>query len=240
MYYSLVAYCTTLTVQTSHYQSSREEILAVRGRVKPYYFLDVPTFATSHLPRDPSGQRRNYVGEKWPMNFAQNARLPRSIQVSFTAVNLRHGTDGFTSPPKEGALRIFSPEKIRRLRPGLNPPPRNHLWDNVEKHCRAGHTADDNIIWRTRTACWITKAKTHTQNMQYLSPFYSNNGYANAPQCNVIHTLPVLLYHSFDLSWPVLVNLDKTMKLTGWFSPTVYLWSRSLSDQSSCLFFFRS
>jgi len=27
------------------------------------------------------------------------------------AVNLRHGTDGFTSPPKEGALRNFSPEK---------------------------------------------------------------------------------------------------------------------------------
>ena len=28
------------------------------------------------------------------------------------AVNLRHGTDGFTSPPKEGVLRIFFlPEK---------------------------------------------------------------------------------------------------------------------------------
>jgi len=29
------------------------------------------------------------------------------------AANLRHGTDGFTSPPKEGVLRIFSP--------GVNP-----------------------------------------------------------------------------------------------------------------------
>ena len=37
------------------------------------------------------------------------------------AANLRHGTDGFTSPPKEGVLRIYSPLKIRRLRPGLNP-----------------------------------------------------------------------------------------------------------------------
>jgi hypothetical protein len=27
------------------------------------------------------------------------------------AAKLRHGTDGFTSPPKEGMLRIFSPEK---------------------------------------------------------------------------------------------------------------------------------
>ena len=37
------------------------------------------------------------------------------------AANLRYGTDGFTSPPKEGVLRIFSPLKIRWLRPGLNP-----------------------------------------------------------------------------------------------------------------------
>ena len=36
-------------------------------------------------------------------------------------VNLRHGTKGFTSFPKEDVLRIFSPWKIRRLRPGLNP-----------------------------------------------------------------------------------------------------------------------
>ena len=33
---------------------------------------------------------------------------------------LRHGTDRFTSPPKEGVLRIFSSLKIRQLRPGLN------------------------------------------------------------------------------------------------------------------------
>ena len=34
--------------------------------------------------RDPSSQRWNYVGEKWPMNFAWNARLPSSIRGSFT------------------------------------------------------------------------------------------------------------------------------------------------------------
>jgi hypothetical protein len=83
--------------------------------------LDVPTFTTSRLPRDPSSQRWNYVGEKWPLNFAWNARLPRSIQGFLHAVNLRHGTEGFTSPKKEGVLRIFSPWKIRRIRPGLNP-----------------------------------------------------------------------------------------------------------------------
>ena len=37
------------------------------------------------------------------------------------AVKLRHGADGFTSPPKKGVLRIFFALKIRRLRPGVNP-----------------------------------------------------------------------------------------------------------------------
>jgi hypothetical protein len=37
------------------------------------------------------------------------------------AAKLRHGTDGFTSPPKEGMLRIFVARKIRRIQPGLNP-----------------------------------------------------------------------------------------------------------------------
>ena len=36
-------------------------------------------------------------------------------------LNLRHGTNGFTSLPKKGVLRIFSPWKIRLPQPGLNP-----------------------------------------------------------------------------------------------------------------------
>jgi hypothetical protein len=34
-----------------------------------------------------------------------------SLLGYFTGREVRHGTDGFTSPPKEGVLRIFSPEK---------------------------------------------------------------------------------------------------------------------------------
>jgi hypothetical protein len=33
---------------------------------------------------------------------------------------------------------------------------------------------------------------TRTQNVQYLLLYYGNNDYANAPQCYVIRTLPVL------------------------------------------------
>jgi hypothetical protein len=49
------------------------------------------------------------MGEKWP-NLPKVA-TSTSILGSFTCRKARHGTDGFTSPPKEGVLRIFPPEK---------------------------------------------------------------------------------------------------------------------------------
>ena len=53
------------------------------------------------------------MGEKW---------WPNAPKVLLHAANLRHGTDNFTSLPKEGVLRTFiALLKIRRLRPGLNP-----------------------------------------------------------------------------------------------------------------------
>jgi hypothetical protein len=59
--------------------------------------LDVPTFTTSRLLEILAAKGGTYVGEKWPINFTRKA------------VNLRHGTNGFTSLPKEVVLRIFSP-----------------------------------------------------------------------------------------------------------------------------------
>ena len=59
---------------------------------------------------------REMFGQMWP-----RIRLPRNSRDILHAANLRHGIDGFTSPPKEGVLRIFSPLKSRRLRPDLNP-----------------------------------------------------------------------------------------------------------------------
>ena len=62
------------------------------------------------------------MGEKWPMNFA--LRMPH-FHITFRdllhAVNLRHGTDGFTSPPKEGVLWIFSPQKNPTASVGFEP-----------------------------------------------------------------------------------------------------------------------
>jgi hypothetical protein len=43
-------------------------------------------------------------------NFAESDDF-HVILGSFTCHKARHGTDDFTSPPKEGVLRTFSPEK---------------------------------------------------------------------------------------------------------------------------------
>jgi len=83
-------------------------------------WLDVPNFATRPLhARVPSGGRWN-CGWETSGDFAE-----RMVSMPFRdllhAVKLRHGTDGFTSPPKEGVLKIFFALKIQRLRPGVNP-----------------------------------------------------------------------------------------------------------------------
>jgi hypothetical protein len=56
------------------------------------------------------------LGEKWPVNSAYDSDFHVNRRVLLHAANLRHGTDGFTSPPKEGVLWIFFARKIRRLR----------------------------------------------------------------------------------------------------------------------------
>jgi len=86
--------------------------------------LDVPTFATRHLhashhARAPSGGRWNCEREM-SGEFCLNSDIHVTFRDLLHAVKLRHGTDGFTSPPKGGALRIFFALKIRRLRPGVN------------------------------------------------------------------------------------------------------------------------
>jgi hypothetical protein len=48
-------------------------------------------------------------------------RLPRNSSDLLHAANLRHGTDGFTSPPKEGVLRIFFALKNQTALAGFEP-----------------------------------------------------------------------------------------------------------------------
>jgi hypothetical protein len=52
------------------------------------------------------------MGEKWPIKFSLTTTTSTEIIRDFLhAEKLQHETDGFTSPPKEGVLTIFSPEK---------------------------------------------------------------------------------------------------------------------------------
>ena len=57
--------------------------------------------------------RESTLGRKvelWARNvreFCLNSDLHFTFRDLLHAVELRHGTDGFTSPPKEGVLRIF-------------------------------------------------------------------------------------------------------------------------------------
>ena len=75
-----------------------------------HYFpppLDIPTFAARYLQACTT-RRVELWARILSGKFSRNDEL-HSILGSFTRRKLRHGTDGFTSPPKEGVLRILSP-----------------------------------------------------------------------------------------------------------------------------------
>ena len=75
--------------------------------------FQLPPPCVPHAWNDASEPQQRKV-ELWARNFREFCRkwrLPRHFWILLHAVNLRHGTDGFTSPPKKGVLRIFSPEK---------------------------------------------------------------------------------------------------------------------------------
>jgi hypothetical protein len=88
--------------------------------------LDVPTFSARCLhvqrrERPLASEGGTLRGREIFRQILSRIRFPRNSRDLLHAANLRHGADGFTSPPKEGVLGIFSPLKIRQLQPGLNP-----------------------------------------------------------------------------------------------------------------------
>jgi hypothetical protein len=54
-------------------------------------------------------------------NLAYNCDFHGNCRVLLQAAQLRHGTDGFTSPPKEGMLRIFFRPKNPAASAGFEP-----------------------------------------------------------------------------------------------------------------------
>ena len=72
-----------------------------------------PLFRCSHFSLPGASTSATTWARMLSGNFAE--------MTTFTPIRDLLHNDGFTSPPKEGVLRILSPLKIRRLRPGLNP-----------------------------------------------------------------------------------------------------------------------
>jgi hypothetical protein len=83
--------------------------------------LDVPTSATRRHQRVSTQRQRVEPWAKNVQEFCLNTVLHVTFRDLLHAAKLRHGTDGFTSPAKEGVLRILYALKIRRLQPGANP-----------------------------------------------------------------------------------------------------------------------
>jgi hypothetical protein len=88
--------------------------------------LDVPTFSARclHVQR----RERHLVAEGGTLRgretFRQipsRIRLPHNSRDLLNAANLQHWTDGFTSPPKEGVLRIFFALKNPTSSAGFEP-----------------------------------------------------------------------------------------------------------------------
>jgi hypothetical protein len=59
--------------------------------------------------------------QKWPINLVCDSDSHVNRKVLLHAANLRHGTDGFTSPPNEGMLWIFSRAKNPTTSAGFEP-----------------------------------------------------------------------------------------------------------------------
>jgi hypothetical protein len=64
----------------------------------------------------------------------------------------------------------------------------NRVWHNGEEYGRARQATGDNIKRSMRFACSIPRARdTHSKY------FPTSSGYANAPRCYILRTLPLLL-----------------------------------------------
>ena len=110
--------CSTIVDYSQHEGFYRVPLPAARQtpNLGDQWFstFQLPPPDVPHVWNDASEPQQRKV-ELWEKNcreFCRKWRLPRHFWVLLHAVNLRYGTDGFTSLPKEGALRIFfSPDK---------------------------------------------------------------------------------------------------------------------------------
>jgi len=88
--------------------------------------LDVPTFSARCLhvqrcDRSLAAEGGTLRGREMFRQISSRIRLPLNSRDLPHAANLRNGADGFTSPPKEGVLRIFFALKNSTASAGFEP-----------------------------------------------------------------------------------------------------------------------
>jgi hypothetical protein len=129
--------------------------------------LDVPTYFARCLhvqrrERPLAAEGGTLRGREMYRQISSGIQLPRNSKDLLHAADLWHVTDGFTSPPKEGVLRIFSPLKIRQLWPGLNPRtwvpktstlPLDHWSRSVVNVCILFKISFSSVVWSLRFIC---------------------------------------------------------------------------------------
>jgi hypothetical protein len=157
--------------------------------------LDIPTFSARclHVQRSKrplAAEGGTLRGREMFRQILSRIRLPRNSRDLLHAANLRHGTDGFTSPPKKGVPRIFSALKIRRLRTGLNPRtlvptasmlPLDH-WSHYKQNMHKK-------LWRHWKHCsWSYVAlRVRTDGENPLLPEYQAHALLEAPTLQLIY-----------------------------------------------------
>ena len=109
-----------------------------------------------------------------------------------------------------------------------------HLWDNVEKHCKAGQATDDNMA--QHMACWITKAtNTHSEYVTRVAILQQQQ----SRECTSMLRYTYIARLFIPLFWPLMTSsgeLGWDYETDKWVSPPLFLWWRSHSAQSSSVF----
>ena len=136
--------------------------------------LDVSTFTARCLhfqrrERPPAAEGGTLRGREMFRQIWPRIRFPRSSRDLLHAANLRHGTDGFTSPPKEGVLRIFFALKNPTASAGFEPAnlgtkgqratsrPPDPLIYHISYHFMYRHVQTDGQACPIETLYWLSK-----------------------------------------------------------------------------------
>ena len=112
------------------------------------------------------------------------------------------------------------------------------LWDNAEKYGRTRKATEDNIIWRTRFACWINKATdTHSECVTFIA--FPRKHQRHRYLCTYVVCLVGFYFGAkkgVTAKWDISVNLIYTQQHT--YARTharSHRCARSLSSEFVCV-----